>query len=428
MAASAEDIAWKKLLDMATAHSSKNTEKSAEASEDTAPVYSRENLEFLQKAMTHSFGGDMEQGPSVIQKFFHFGDENPEKVVMTPALLAAAKELADQLDDYLIMGNFSEHFIAEGGLKALANLTMSPDEDLRLLYLRLIPQLAENRPEFQQAIADSPLFTAYMKLLKRQAELSPRILSALLSAISSIVRSHLPAYLKFQAKNGLTATEKLIQSTKDHKNAVKAGRMIVSFLYTLTDLQGIDEITEEIKNSILKIYTLLDGRSRFVDRADDSEETKEFYEETMKMIKFEIMQMHPDIITPQTRKLLEEHFKESNLRAGLMPIGGWPVIPKNEWPQPPQPPCHKANKNAEPKKEPEPAKKVAPKQETKVDQEAAELARKIQIEEDKTRKRHEIVARFSILDIYTKEELAEKLKLDAEMEMAEAQKVLKEIR
>lgn len=144
--------------------------------------------------------------------------------------------------------------------------------------------------------------------------------------------------------------------------------------------------------------------------------------------RFEIMQMHPDIITPQTRKLLEEHFKESNLRAGLMPIGGWPVIPKNEWPQPPQPPCHKANKNAEPKKEPEPAKKVAPKQETKVDQEAAELARKIQIEEDKTRKRHEIVARFSILDIYTKEELAEKLKLDAEMEMAEAQKVLKEIR
>ncbi|CAP29664.2 Protein CBG10339 [Caenorhabditis briggsae] len=231
---------WKQLLAMSTkvteTENSENFQKDLkdmQAATDAMKGNKAENMQFLELAMREAVGG--QEGPCLFTQFFLLGGDDPETLVDSPAKIAAAKELADQLEDYLLLGNFAEQFQQASGLKALANLTCSKNEEIRLLYLRLVPQLAENRLAFQEMLVDSPVFEKYLQMLDDYKTMKPAILLALLSAISAIIRGSKPAFLKFHKARGTDKVLTIVKLVEDDKCAVRAAYLLWSINESLSD-------------------------------------------------------------------------------------------------------------------------------------------------------------------------------------------------
>ncbi|PIC48721.1 hypothetical protein B9Z55_007595 [Caenorhabditis nigoni] len=231
---------WKQLLAMSTqvtsTEDSENFQKELkdmQAEVDAMKGNKAENMQFLELAMREAVGGV--EGPCLFTQFFLLGGDDPKTWVDSPAKIAAAKELADQLEDYLLLGNFAEQFKQASGMKALANLTCSENEEIRLLYLRLVPQLAENRLEFQQMLVDAPIFEKYLQMLDDYKTMKPAILLALLSAISAIVRGSKPAFLKFHNARGTDKVLTIVKFVEDDKCAVRAAYLLWSINESLSD-------------------------------------------------------------------------------------------------------------------------------------------------------------------------------------------------
>ncbi|EFP10127.1 hypothetical protein CRE_24614 [Caenorhabditis remanei] len=225
---------WKKLLALSTSVTEPGQSFDLEPPRDDDVTKLKPNdMQFLELAMRSTMGGN--QGPCLFTQFFLLGGEDPTEFAKNPAKIAAAKELADQLEDYLILGNFADQFVSARGLEAIANLTLAKDEEVQLLYLRLIPQIAENRPEFQKAIAESEVFRTYVELLKNYATMKTHIFLSVLSAISSIVRSSPEAWLKFYEANGIELLKLVAKHAMNDKVAGRAAYLLYSIHFTFAE-------------------------------------------------------------------------------------------------------------------------------------------------------------------------------------------------
>ncbi|EGT49567.1 hypothetical protein CAEBREN_04272 [Caenorhabditis brenneri] len=249
MAARSDVDPWKALLHMSTSLTV------GDPPEEATTTFSPENLEFLRNALLGEHNN--EGGPNIIQQFFNVGLMEPSKLVDEPSFVDAAKDLADQLEDFFVMGNFAQQFSEECGFRAMTNLTSSTDTDIQLLYLRLIPLIAENRPEYQTVMAKSELFAHLLQLLPKQ-NVDAKTKQAIVSAISSCVRSCPTAWEKLFDLGGVEKIQKVLEEEESHVVVAKAAHFLLACHETLIDpvLPAINH-RKELEASILHAYAAL---------------------------------------------------------------------------------------------------------------------------------------------------------------------------
>ncbi|EGT40193.1 hypothetical protein CAEBREN_21529 [Caenorhabditis brenneri] len=166
------------------------------------------NLEFLRNALLGAH--NEEGGPNIIQRFFSVELMEPPKLIDEPSFINAAEDLAHQLEDFFVMDNFAQRFSEECGFRAMNNITSSTDTDIQLLYLRLIPLIAENCPEYQTVMAKSELFAHLLQLLPKQ-NVDSKTKQAIVSAISPCVRSCPTPWEKLFDLGGVDKIQKVLE-------------------------------------------------------------------------------------------------------------------------------------------------------------------------------------------------------------------------
>lgn len=296
---------WKALLHMST----KLTVE--DPTEDSVPTHDPKNLEFLQMALV----GEQQQGPTIIERFFLVGLQEPSQLAQELTAVEAAMDLADQLEDFFTMGNFAQQFLEAEGFKAMSNLVLSPNSELQLLYLRLIPLIAENRPEYQTQMAQSELLPHLLHLLS-QSNLNSSTKQAAISAISSCVRSCPSAWDEFIKVEGLrTVSEKLEKSTEDNMVVAKAAHFLLSCHRTLIDpvlppLQQRPQLETAIMNAYVALMCRIPGMT---------ETELEFAEDTKKSLGEKLCSFPPSSIDKSAKTKLQTVMCELNREAVHVP-------------------------------------------------------------------------------------------------------------
>uniref|UniRef100_A0A8R1EJL5 Hsp70 nucleotide exchange factor fes1 n=1 Tax=Caenorhabditis japonica TaxID=281687 RepID=A0A8R1EJL5_CAEJA len=266
---SVPDAAWKQLL-------SASVELSGQTPEPASEPPSQQDLEFLQNAMAESFGAAASAAPNqpnLYQKFVEFG----AKATLTSAEIADALEVSERLDDWLAAGMYSSSFETDEALNSLLHLTVeSENDEVCLAYVSLIPLLAENRPQFQENICKHKIFSEFLTSLDKKLDAKPRILAAVLSAISAIVRSSPEAFKVFVTLKGLQRFENVVAKYQNDRVAAKAAIILSNIHFSMNDETPNTQTPafKKLVNTICHVYIELKKRHNHIESTGVNDEAE----------------------------------------------------------------------------------------------------------------------------------------------------------
>ncbi|VDM44928.1 unnamed protein product [Toxocara canis] len=149
--------------------------------------------------------------------------------------LDSLNNTVDALENIVCQVDAAVDFCKLGGLAEIMRLMDCKCDEVRVEVLRLIPTLAQHNPRVQDLMLQHEMIAALMSMLVSTEECSAVRVKAL-SGISSVVRAHEQAYIRFRQLNGfvvLMDAFKLAHHCGDEKVANKTAVVFANLAHDL---------------------------------------------------------------------------------------------------------------------------------------------------------------------------------------------------